>query len=49
MATSSMDWFLNFVGKFSDSIAATPWYFQMPVWALLAIIVYVLISMIRAD
>lgn len=49
MPTSLMDWALNFVGKFSDTIATTPWYFQLPVWGILAIVIYVLISMIRTD
>lgn len=41
-----MEALLQFIGKFSDGIATTPWYFQAPLWAIAAIIVYVLCKMI---
>ncbi|WP_255560200.1 hypothetical protein [Reyranella humidisoli] len=42
-----MDWLLNFVGRFSDAIATTPWYYQLPVWGVAAILTYVFTRMIR--
>jgi hypothetical protein len=47
MRESSMDWLLNFVGRFSDAIATTPWYYQLPVWGVAAILTYVFTRMIR--
>lgn len=47
MRKSHMDWLLNFVGRFSDAIATTPWYYQLPVWGIAAILAYVLTRMVR--
>jgi hypothetical protein len=38
---------LKFVGRFSDVIATTPWYYQLPVWGGAACLGYVLTRMVR--
>lgn len=49
MPKSDMDWLLNFVGKVSDFLGTAPWYFQLPLWGIFAILIYVLVVMVREE